>query len=337
MADGTRKPVEQVKIGDMLLSYNQWNNTFASAEVLDVIVKTRDLYTLNDGLLTLTDDHPVYIRKTFDQDANHKIIHLPGTPLFIQGWGAIDPLKSVQGNYQYLGYTLPLEVGDEVFTEEGGWMPIYSIKHLPEKTLTYTFTLNRYRTFFANGVMVANADAPGTPLNPSCCFLPGTKITMWDGSVKNIEEIRAGDRVLSYDVENKTFVSTTVTFTLSPKRFVYSINNGLIYATADHPFFVKKPDGRTGWAAIDPNMSKVRYNSRDAMQLEVGDKLMQADGTWVPVNSITYYGQSITYTFGVNRVHTYLANGLVVSNALGKGCSTPIEPPCGGGGDGQLQ
>lgn len=35
--------------------------------------------------------------------------------------------------------------------------------------------------------------------NSTTCFVAGTKITMADGSLKNIENIVEGDRVLSYD------------------------------------------------------------------------------------------------------------------------------------------
>lgn len=50
------------------------------------------------------------------------------------------------------------------------------------------------------------------------CFVPGTLITMADGSRKVVEEIKAGDLLMSYDLENKKFVPA-VCLSNSPTRY----------------------------------------------------------------------------------------------------------------------
>ncbi|MCD6237518.1 MAG: hypothetical protein J7K13_06175, partial [Thermoplasmata archaeon] len=48
------------------------------------------------------------------------------------------------------------------------------------------------------------------PYIPSC-FLAGTKIEMADGTTKNIEDIKVGDKVKSFDTRSKTWRVGTVT------------------------------------------------------------------------------------------------------------------------------
>jgi len=42
------------------------------------------------------------------------------------------------------------------------------------------------------------------PINiNTCCFVKGTKITMFDYTTKNIEDVKIGDIVITYNEENK--------------------------------------------------------------------------------------------------------------------------------------
>ena len=80
-----------------------------------------------------------------------------------------------------------------------------------------------------------------------CCFPAGTLVTMADGSYKTIEDVEAGDFVLSYDIDLNEIVSCRVREIVSPvRKGVYSINNGLIHPTDDHPIYTLKPDGISG-------------------------------------------------------------------------------------------
>jgi hypothetical protein len=152
-----------------------------------------------------------------------------------------------------------------------------------------------------------------------CCFPAGTLITMADGSLKPIEEIKVGDIVLSYDIEKDMLIPGKVLKRVEVTREgVYSINNGLIKPTDDHPLYVEKPDGRRGWAAINLGRSEIGYGHKPTMILEVGDKLLTSDGSWVTVKSIVFQAGTLkTFTFMVdNELESYIANGFVVSNAI---------------------
>jgi len=166
----------------------------------------------------------------------------------------------------------------------------------------------------------------GVPCVPDCCcFPPGTLISMADGSFRNIEDIVEGDIILSFDKDANCFVSDEIVGTLIKNREgVYSINDGLVSPTDDHPLYVRKADGRVGWASLNPMKSGVMYSGQDVMLLEIGDELFTADG-WIRIDSIVYHpGAIVTYTFSVDNYHQYFANGVLVSNAP----DCPITPGC---------
>ncbi len=338
MADGSLKNIENIVVGDRVLSFDVENNVFVESVVSDFIVKVREgVYSINDGIIMPTDDHPFYVKKSDG----------------ITAWASINPDKSkVMYNDRD---AVSLEVGDSLFTGDS-WVDIESIVFCPGELVTYTFAVDSvFHDYFANGILVSNCigctsgetcmtcsgntcDSTCTATcsntcdcpSPNCCFPEGTKISMADGSLKNIENIVVGDRVLSFDVENNVFVESVVSdFIVKVREGVYSINDGIIMPTDDHPFYVKKSDGITAWASINPDKSKVMYNDRDAVSLEVGDSLFTGD-SWVDIESIVFCpGELVTYTFAVDSVfHDYFANGILVSNGAAEGCIVT------GGGEG---
>ena len=66
------------------------------------------------------------------------------------------------------------------------------------------------------------------------CFVDGTKVTMYDGSQKNIEDVNIGDKVLTIDGSNQK-VENTLRFKTNKK--LVAINKE-ITSTEDHKFFV---------------------------------------------------------------------------------------------------
>jgi len=150
-----------------------------------------------------------------------------------------------------------------------------------------------------------------SPPDPPCCFPAGTKITMTDGSYKNIEDIDVGDKVLSYDLENKEFTSWKVKVLERPVVHIYNINNGLIKTSRDHPFYIKKKDERTGWGAVEPLQNAFRIPDK-ILKIEVGDKLFTSDGKWITVKDISYNSSPMqTY-----NILSYLGNKNYFANDL---------------------
>jgi len=148
-----------------------------------------------------------------------------------------------------------------------------------------------------------------------CCFPAGTKITMADGSHKNIEDIKKGDRVLSYNIRQDRFTSWTVKMLGHPIHPVFEINSGLVSATVDHPFYIKKSDGRLGFGAYDPGRAKnaITY-TEEVLPLEIDDKLLTKEGGWIEITDIEYNPEPVqTYNIlSFSGTKTYFANDVLV-------------------------
>ena len=100
----------------------------------------------------------------------------------------------------------------------------------------------------------------------SSCFTAGTLVRMADGTVKPIEQIQRGDRVMGFDgCINRV---TAVERVRLGGRKLYALNKGRAFVTAEHPFHT--PDG---WQSISPAMT-ARENPRLAVRtLDVGARL----------------------------------------------------------------
>lgn len=145
------------------------------------------------------------------------------------------------------------------------------------------------------------------------CFISDTKIEMGDGTYKNIQNIKIGDKV-----KGETGINTVLDlyhYVLGDQP-LYSINGGEYFVTKPHPF--KTTDG---WAAIDVKAAKYWNPDLEIEKLEVGDILITDKGL-EKVNSIRQkdsdYDRSI-YNFATDGDQTYYADGYLVHNKGGPG------------------
>ena len=135
----------------------------------------------------------------------------------------------------------------------------------------------------------------------SSCFLADTQVTMADGSFKNIQDIKAGDVVLSYDLANKRTFPQVVNKLLVHKdvpQGYLTINNNL-NVTGNH---IMWSPSKNGWVKAET--------------LAVGDTLLKSDGSEMVVDSVTHTdGVNTVYNLSLNGpYHAYFANGTLVHN-----------------------
>ena len=135
---------------------------------------------------------------------------------------------------------------------------------------------------------IRDIDGPGTYDGPGIvdnrtpeeqaygsCFIAGTKISMADGTLKNIEDIIVGDKVKGHKEENTVIKLDP---TLLANRKLYSFNdNEHYFFTSEHPFMTEE-----GWKSIKPEKTKERdgvelYNQLKG-ELKIGDKLVTENG-----------------------------------------------------------
>ena len=143
MADGSIKEIQDIEIGDSVLSYNLSSTTIEPDEVLE-------LHTgFNNNMMEMTFSDGTIIHSTFDHP--YRVKH--------KGWCSIKPdmtndiLTNIKDAKQ-------LEVGDICFLMKDGKITevaFISSKSIPDFQTTYTIKkLKKNNTFFADGVMVGS-------------------------------------------------------------------------------------------------------------------------------------------------------------------------------------
>jgi hypothetical protein len=159
------------------------------------------------------------------------------------------------------------------------------------------------------------------PIN-TCCFVKGTKITMFDYTTKNIEDVKIGDIIITHNEETKLQEPGEVVKVVSPMRsdiVKYELSSGIsIKSTTCHPYWVVNK----GWSSFNPEITKKLYNF-DVEQIEESDILLNIDNEEVIVDKITELitKQVITYNLGIMGNHTYYANNILVHNKTDNGYS----------------
>lgn len=138
------------------------------------------------------------------------------------------------------------------------------------------------------------------------CFISGTKITMADGSKKDIDMIVVGDVVKTKDQDEPVRQLYTIPYTGN----LYAFNNSEHYfVSSSHPFMTKD-----GWRSIDP-AETAKESKLVVEQLVVGDEILRQDGSFLPVTSIIGKPfETTVYNFDVNNSHAYFADGYYAHN-----------------------
>ncbi len=134
------------------------------------------------------------------------------------------------------------------------------------------------------------------------CFLAGTKILMEDGTARNIEDIRIGDKIKTRSSERlSSLVPDTVSKTFRHAVSDYLTINGTLNVTWVHRIFLNN-----AW--------------HEAGEAEIGDTLLDENGNSVKIISIEkHVGQFVVYNLTTFEYHTFFANGFYVHNEKGMG------------------
>lgn len=164
------------------------------------------------------------------------------------------------------------------------------------------------------------------------CFVGGTPVRMADGSEEPIEEVVVGDTVLAMAMpggcqspferswkEPGAFGPARVTGIIKGSEKRYVAVNHRLRCSADHPILVRR--GET-----------VAFVS--ACLLHLGDMLIGQSGER-EVTHLNMVSTAVrTFNLEVERAHTFIADGVVVHNAIGFG-TDPTEGSTGGKVTGQ--
>ena len=278
LSDGTSKNVEDVKVGDYVLSYNFNSSEIEPQKVAGIGSKKVDEtveYKLEDGtILESTKDHPIY-----STDGR---------------WISMNPEYTTR---VYGLETSEAKVGDIIFNKSGNHSKIELINIKEERTTVYNVKIvENNHNFFANDLLVHNRFIG--------CFIAGTEITLSNGDIKNIEDVVVGEEVLTYNEENKEFETGKVeelrTHDVDSIIRLTFDNSIITLTTHEHPFYV-----------IDKGWVK-------AGELTELDVCLNSAGEESLVSTVEVLKESHTVynLISVSENHNFFANGILVHNKL---------------------
>ncbi len=153
-------------------------------------------------------------------------------------------------------------------------------------------------------------------LVPTASFLPGTLVKTLIGD-KKIEDIKAGDEVLSFKDETIGY-SKVIRIFKYPKPYYYTLEAGkyMVKVTYNHPFY------------IGSNQFKI------VEELKIGDTVYVLENGQLTAKEITQKTrvdrESYVYNMTVDNTNTYFAAGFAVHNK-GREADKVYGPSCGAG------
>lgn len=250
-----------------------------------------------------------------------------------EGTNFITKIKTVPGNFTWSvpsGTTITKEDGDYNITVSSGEQTADASQTVRDDNAT-----NTLRVVFSDGFndhigsangygenkdktiyVVDTYDGNSTPL----CLSLNTPVTKADGTTILAGDIQEGDTLKGFEIATlgedsdsdyyqwqtdslsltaEDVVVTSVIFSFADR--IYNVNNGELIITGEHPMLVKIPDGT--------------FKFKPALDLSIGDKLIQEDSSEVSVTSVTSAdGEVEVVTIDVETEDTYLVNGYITHN-----------------------
>lgn len=163
--------------------------------------------------------------------------------------------------------------------------------------------------------------AGSTPINAfvvhnAPCFVAGTQISLSNGDLKNIEDVVAGDSVLTFNMGSNLIESNIVNAVYSKlveETVEYVLDNGdKVRCTLDHPLYI---EGK-GWSSFNDTISNKLYSIETKVsKIEVGDVVKLLEGS-SKIIDVTQINESvIVYNLqDVQNNHNFFANNVLVHN-----------------------
>jgi hypothetical protein len=160
---------------------------------------------------------------------------------------------------------------------------------------------------------------PGPSGGGGGCVLFGTKITMNDGTIKQVQDLVVGDKLSSRSVNGMPVKETSALFKWNSSNIelsnedvyvksvqthhvnvVLSFNDGKLFTSKDHLHLFK---------------SNGIWKISVAVDLKIGDFLLGEDGKEIEIASIVETkGQYIVYKLDVEENDLFIANGILTHN-----------------------
>ena len=189
------------------------------------------------------------------------------------------------------------------------------LKKLPDWTLKFEI-IDVYKGNKYDDVAITEIYFSGLDVH---CFIKGTKITLPNKSTMNIEDLKVGDKVLTYDYSKNQLIEATIEKlekVIHSGLVTYIFENGLeITGTADHPF---KINGK-GWSSLSPKKSEQYKGIENIQKIEIGDLFEIIEETnELKTNRLVSikYQEEPQETYTISKLDfgdNFIANGFIVA------------------------
>lgn len=262
LSDGSYLPIQLIEKGDKVRAFNSVTNEFEEGTV---------------GSIKSSIQNKLYNIIT---DAGNNIKSTPGHMFFANGEWKI---------------AARLAKGDKLINSIGEEVEIVSIDLIEgEVEVFHILNVEDNYNYFAEDLLVHNFSIR--------CFVAGTKINLANGTVKNIEDVKVGDKVVTFNEETRMnepgivgrlkehSVGSVIRLTLD--------NEIVIKTTEEHPFYVV---GK-GWVK--------------AQDLQPLDTCLKIDGKEAIISTVEVLEETNTVynLLNVSDNHNFYANGILVHN-----------------------
>jgi len=291
MYDGSTKQVQDVQVGDVVKSYKP--------------VGLPDEFFYQDWLSYSTNDlsgsvasGSVVVRTFVHNHFGHYLVNNSiKIPVMNQSMmkGARYFLK--QGDTWTFAKPNEISIGDYLFDKDGNEVEVTSVSEVGEDNPYYSLDVEDIDTYFTSEILVHN-------IPPRKCFTGDTMITLADGTYENIQKIKPGTEIKTYDEETGKLQNSIVGEITKIRhdnlvKYKFS-DNTEIKATDDHPFYIASDS----------------YIDSDYRPLEVGDKVLNDELNKLSVVSVEKLDlHEITYNIdNTNNSKNYFANRVLVSD-----------------------
>jgi hypothetical protein len=149
------------------------------------------------------------------------------------------------------------------------------------------------------------------------CFTKETNVTLYDGTIVEIQDINIGDIVIGEDGSKNTVLSL-ISRDISDDM-IYSINGNNAFVTAGHPFKTLE-----GWKSISPDVSREidpeLFEELGIKELKTGDQIITREGSiLIDLIREVHVDSETVYNLDVDGNSTYFANGYLVHNKVSGG------------------
>ena len=291
MFDNSTKQVQDVQVGDVVKSYKP-------AGMPDEFFFEDWLSYSSTDLSGSTPSGSVVVR-TYQEDyyGYYLINSSIKVPVMKQSMmkGARYFLK--QGDTWTWAKPTDIDTGDYFLDKDGNEVEIISKTEVSQEETFYSLDVEDIDTYFTSDILVHN-------IPPGKCFTGDTMITLADGTYENIQKIKPGTEIKTYDVENGKLQNSVVGEITKIRhdnlvKYKFS-DNTEIKATDDHPFYVASDS----------------YIDSDYRPLEVGDEVLNDELNKLSVINVEKLDlHEITYNIdNTNNGKNYFANRVLVSD-----------------------